>query len=675
MFRIRALKINIVTNKGLYGTPLIKFEDGLTIIKGFNSTGKSTLFQSILYCLGLEELIGGKNEKTMQSVLKSEILDNESNIEANVIESNVMLEIEGTQTVTVRRYINSETKASSLVEVFDGKFLTEPNNYDYQPMYVHDKGAAVDENIFGFHSFLEKFIGWDLPNVQYKDGLLRKLYLQNIFPSFIIEQKAGWTDFLATIPYYSLLDKETRAIEFILNLDSWKIQQLKSQLKQEKNEIIEMWKTLYLQLKALANQIACEIRGVEIIPSIIDSKNSIFLSYPTDNKNYPLSDYIMFLENEYQNLNGLEIPSIGEQSSENEARINLLNEKLSTLSINLSNRINTKNLVISKHRSFKERLIELENDKTQNEYHLKVKKKGAEAGFEIANDTCPYCSQGLNDSLLPKDIEIVPMQIEENIEYLKAQINLIKIYIKNHENDIEISENKIEILNQNISETRSEIRTLKTQLTSDNRLPSIEMLERRIKLKNRLDLYRNRYEELFSFQEEFKNLSDEWTRILGREKDIPTLLSAFDYKKINTLEQDFKLLLKEFHYRSKPIESISISKESLLPVVDRYSLKFDSSASDFTRAIWSYIIALKETSTKFNGNHPNLFILDEPGQQEAGDNDLQFLLNKLGNYKDTQSIVFSSFHQSEETFIACTQNVNFNLIDLGKEKFIRHLEN
>jgi hypothetical protein len=152
--------------------------------------------------------------------------------------------------------------------------------------------------------------------------------LQNIFPSFIIEQKAGWTDFLSTIPYYSLLDKETRAVEFILNLDSWKIQQLKSQLKQEKNEIIENWKTLYLRLKALANQIACEVRGVEISPSIIDSKNAIFLSYPTEDKNYPLADYIKILEEEYQSIAILEIPNVGEQSSESEQKNKLSKRKV-----------------------------------------------------------------------------------------------------------------------------------------------------------------------------------------------------------------------------------------------------------------------------------------------------------------------------------------------------------
>lgn len=675
MFKIKALKLTITTNKGIYGTPIINFSDGLTIIKGFNSTGKSTLFQSILYCLGLEELIGGKNEKTMQSVLKSEILNNNNVIEAEVIESNILLEIEGVSTVTVKRYISSETKNSGLVEVYNGKLITEPGQYNSIPMYVHDKGAADSENAFGFHSFLERFIGWNLPSVQYKDGAQRKLYLQNIFPSFIIEQKAGWTDFLATIPYYSLLDKETRALEFLLNLDSWKIQQAKSQLKQEKNEIINTWKSLFLEFKVIAHQIACEIKGVENSPSIIESLNSIFLIYPTEDGNLLLSEYIESIEVEFQSLNKIELPNIGDQAKESEEKINYLNDRLSSLSINLSNIINKKNLSISKYKSFKERLIELDNDKLQNEYHLKVKKKGADSGFEIAHDNCPYCSQRLNDSLLPRDIEIVPMQIEENLEYLKAQINLIKIYINNHENDIDIYEREIEIKNNNISEIRSEIRILKTQLTSDNRLPSLEIIERRIKLKNRLELYRRRFDEIASFQERFKNLSDEWVRILGKEKSLPTSMSAFDFKKINSLEINFKSLLREFHYRSKPIESISISRETLMPVVDRYSLKFDSSASDFTRAIWSFLIALKETSTKFGGNHPNLFILDEPGHQEAGDNDLQFLLKKLGNYQDTQSIVFSSFHQSEPTYQACIKDVSFSLIDLGEEKFIKKLSN
>ena len=673
MLKIRALKININTDKGVYGTPLIKFNDGLTIIKGFNSTGKSTLFQSILYCLGLEELIGGKNEKTMQSVLKSEILNNESQIEARVIESNILLEIEGLSIATVKRYISSEAKKSGLVEVYDGPFLTSPKQYEYAPMYVHDKGAADSNNVFGFHSFLEKLIGWELPNVQYKDGSQRKLYLQNIFPGFVIEQKAGWSDFFATIPYYALLDKETRSVEFLLNLDSWKIQQRKSKLKQDKNDLIIDWRNKYTEFKSLAHQIACEIRGVSNQPEIIESKNSVYLVYVSEERTYNLTEYISYLENEYSKISDLEIPSVGDQAVESELKINYLNEQLSQLSINLSNVINRKNLTISKYNSFIERLAELENDKVQNEYHLRVKKKGADEGFAIAHDNCPYCSQGLNDSLLPKDIEIVPMQIEENLEYLKAQINLIKIYINNHRSDIDNLEREIERLNNKISETRSNIRTLKTQLVSDNRMPSVELIENRLKLKARLDLYRRKYDELASFQEDFKMLSDEWVQILGEEKKLPKSLSPFDYKKISELEQSFKSLLVDFHYRSKSLDGISISRDTLLPVVEGYSLKFDSSASDFTRAIWSYTLAIKETSERFEGNHPNLFILDEPEHQDTGDNDFHMLLQRLGTYTNTQSIVFASFHQAESTFKACTKDVEYNLIDLGQEKFIKKL--
>jgi predicted ATPase len=69
MLKIRALKIEVNTTSGLFGAEF-NFSNGLNIIRGDNSTGKSSLFQSIIYGLGFEELLGGKNEKTMQSALK-----------------------------------------------------------------------------------------------------------------------------------------------------------------------------------------------------------------------------------------------------------------------------------------------------------------------------------------------------------------------------------------------------------------------------------------------------------------------------------------------------------------------------------------------------------------------------------------------------------------------------
>ena len=71
-----------------------------------------------------------------------------------------------------------------------------------------------------------------------------------------------------------------------------------------------------------------------------------------------------------------------------------------------------------------------------------MKEKGAELDFKIAQDLCPYCDHQLNDSLLPDDVKGIPMQIDDNISFCEAQINLIRVYIDNHNSDI----NKLESL-------------------------------------------------------------------------------------------------------------------------------------------------------------------------------------------------------------------------------------
>ena len=96
MIKLNAIKIKIVTPDGLYGFEQ-SFQKGLNIIRGNNSSGKSSLFQAILYALGLEELLGGKNEKTMQSVLKDQVEFPDSDFH-KILQSEVYLEIENNDT-------------------------------------------------------------------------------------------------------------------------------------------------------------------------------------------------------------------------------------------------------------------------------------------------------------------------------------------------------------------------------------------------------------------------------------------------------------------------------------------------------------------------------------------------------------------------------------------------
>jgi hypothetical protein len=457
-------------------------------------------------------------------------------------------------------------------------------------------------------------------------------------------------------------------------LDSAGIQRRRTEIKQQKSNIELEWAKLFIEFKNFAKGIASVVKGIDEKPIIIKKPNEIYLTYANLDTTISIDSYIDNLREEYNSLLQIEIPTIGEIADEKEIEISILNDKLNALSVNLNTFLQQKNIKIDKYNSYLERKKELENDLTQHEYHRKVKEKGAELELKIALDLCPYCDQSLNDSLLNKEVYGVPMQIDENISYCKAQINLISVYIDSHKNDISKLEAQIENYNRVISATRSQIRLIKTQLTSDNRLPSLELIENRIKLKNRLELYENRKIEIPIFQDRFISLSSEWEAVLTEEAKLSKKITSKDEDKIKDLRTTFIKLLSDFKYRSKSLSNIYISNDTFMPVVDTYSLKFDSSASDFIRAIWSYTLAMKEVSNRHSGNHPNFFMFDEPGTQETANSDLNNLLKKMGNMTNTQSLVFCSFKQSNTTYLESTKDVNFSLVDLGTGKYIKKIE-
>lgn len=59
-----------------------------------------------------------------------------------------------------------------------------------------------------------------------------------------------------------------------------------------------------------------------------------------------------------------------------------------------------------------------------------------------------------------------------------------------------------------------------------------------------------------------------------------------------------------------------------MSVIDRFDMKFDSSASDKIRAIWQYALTLLQTSEKQIGNYLGVFIFDKPAQHSIGAEDV-----------------------------------------------------
>lgn len=666
MLKIRALKIEVNTTSGLYGAEH-KFSNGLNIIRGDNSTGKSSLFQSIIYGLGFEELLGGKNEKTMQSALKDQV-EFPRNTLHNITQSFVYLEIENKEIVTIKRSVASSTRKSQLIDVYNGALLTGDNQaLQSRQMWVHDPGGASDEH-YGFHSFLTEFLEFNLPEVVTAKGDLHKLYLQQIAPAFIIEQKTGWSDFLATMPYFGMRNTEQRVVEFLLKLDVFENEKRKQQINSSKQNLTIRWQNIFSKLQSLAERSGGKLVGLENTPSIINSYRGIYISLIKEDKVITLSDLNAIQKTELITLETQQTITVGNNLNKNEAELNKLNDRLNQVSLNFELLSPELNFDKEKLKQYEKQIVAVQDDLRKNKGALKVNILGGELPTETALNICPTCEQDLSGSLLPSDIKQIPMRIEDNISYLDSQERMISVYIEGQQKTISEKENKLNEYQVFAIRIRQQIRDLKKELIQDERLPSVIEIEKRIDLKRKVEFFNKILESFPPLIEDLKNLSAEYEKVLNSESNLPKdFFSGLDRQKLSTLKENFIQLLRVFNYQSKPFYAIRISQDTYLPVAQKtdaeqfYNIKFDSSASDFIRCIWAYTTALLKTSITYSTNHPRLLVFDEPKQQDMSKDSFRNFLVELSKFNEQQVILFASFENSDNSFAEATQGLTFSI--------------
>lgn len=243
MLRIRRLRIEIKTANenrgGIYGFDKC-FSEGLNFIASTeNTSGKSSVIEAIYYCLGFEQIIGGKNKEVLTSVYKSQLKDDDKIW--NVLESGAFLEISnGNDVITIFRAVEMENRDPRLVTVYYGDYdsISKQTTLS-EDMYLHDGGAATNEK--GFHNFLESFLHLKLPLVR-TTGKDHKLYLQTVFSCLFIEQKHGWADIFSGMPYLGIKDAKKRVVEFLIGLENYNTNREKETLNVLKKSIEDEWK-------------------------------------------------------------------------------------------------------------------------------------------------------------------------------------------------------------------------------------------------------------------------------------------------------------------------------------------------------------------------------------------------------------------------------------------------
>ena len=672
MLRINRLRIEIKTGNaergGVYGFDE-KFSNGLTFIASNNNTaGKSSVLEAIYYCLGFEEIIGGRNEKVLTSVYKSTIHDGDK--DWNVLESGAYLEISnGNEIVTIYRSAKLETRDPRLVTVYYGDY-DSIGNQKTQPedMYLHDGGAATNEK--GFHSFLESFLHIQLPLVQ-TNGNNQKLYLQVIFSGMFIEQKHGWGDIFSGMPYFGIRDAKKRVVEFLLGLDTFKNEREKNRLKSIKDAIISEWKNIFDDINRNAIRESCSVSGLPIQPKIMNDNDYKVIAVTTVDKK-SLENAISELQEEHDSIKCLKPRNIDNFDS--------LNKELQTISETIDSFeqkasecheqiILSRSAVAQAERSLEIVTRDLRNNKDA----AKLQSMGSVVGCKISENICPTCNQKIDDSLLHLGNDIPIMSIEENIRHLEGQKSVLEFTRDSYKANIE----QLSLVKNDLQARLVTLRRLAQTIRSDIYSTETEWSEFVVQKLVETESKIREYVQLQSFieqkLEEVRKLSDCWEKYKEEYEKLPKKeVSDLDTEVIRTFKNNFVNNLRKYKYKSAPdIDAVDIPVETCLPLIDGFDMKFDSSASDNIRIIWSFTIALLQTSLEKKGNHPSIIIFDEPAQHSIVTSDMESLIQSVLDIKGLAQVIVGITLNNEELkqFIENLPEEDAKIINIGEQAF------
>lgn len=652
MLRINRLRVEINTANGVYGIDE-SFYSGLNFIASLENTcGKSSILAAIYYCLGFEQILGGVGgigNKVLTSAFKTTIEDNGK--PWMVTESGAYLEISnGSEIRTIYRNIKSQNIDNRLITVYYGDYNSIKNHKTVsEDYYVNIKNSATSEK--GFHTFLEEFLHMDLPLVRTSDGNERKLYLQLVFAAMFIEQKHGWSDILSGMPIFGIRESKKRIVEYILGLDTLKNEKKRDRLNTVKTQLERKWEQVISDIQHLVYSESCEILNLPLHPRVLSNVDYSRIVISTSDSS-SIEDVIQTLTAEYDELRQLKprvcdnFEALNNELSETQNQILSFEDRLQGIQRSVANH----NEAI---RRLNEDLEIVNSDIRNNNDAARLQKLGSEAtGGDISADICPVCKQHIQDNLLDLEVASGFMSIEDNIRHLKEQKKMLEFTLGSRKESRDRLSREKKDLEARLQTLRRLAHILRSDLfTTTDAEASEAIMLKRIEISNRIDRLSKLKDTIGALIEQLNGLSVEWNTYLEQKSKLPKKdISESDSEKISLLKKKFIENLNRYHYSSlSSFEGIDISIDSsLLPTIDGFDMKFDSSASDGIRVIWAFTMALIQVSIEKNGNHPGVIIFDEPAQQSIVPEDMKSFIESVVEQNKPFQIITAITLNSQE---------------------------
>lgn len=667
--RLRKLEVIVETAAGNFRVDL-PFEQGLVVIRAENSKGKSTLVQSIIYALGMENMLSASRAVPLPHSM-TDTIDEDNGTKHKVSSSRVQLEFENraAKVVTVIRHAKGPANLN-LIKVINGPALSDPSPtspYSAEDMWVRDPGAAVNPG--GFHFWLSSFLGWKLPMVTKFDGSECPLYMECSFPLMLVEQKKAWAGIQARMPtQFRIRDVAKRAIEFVLSFDVFEQLNRRQQLRDEKTRLLRQWQQYCLDASMAARQAGGVINGLTAEPvSKWQEEEQIALAIHRQGEWMSVAQAIELDRQEIQRLSEQQIPEVSAVADQLTSDLRAAEEELSTLLVTTGNIAQDLQAKRSQLSAIDVRLAELADDLIGNKSLRKIRNMGSKhAPQSFANHQCPTCHQEVEDSLLPQVTRDKVMSLDDSIAFTETQQEIFKAARLGVTRSLAILEAEMTALRERETELRTRIRELKTSLVSEGHAPSRAAIEALLTAQVRLKRTVDAETESSNAFQALESICPAWSNVLSELKALPEdYLSDADEKKLKELERLFQDHASAFGVSSIAPNEIKLSRENYKPQHEGFDLEFDLSASDLIRTIWAYLHSLLELSRAHSTNHLGLLVMDEPRQQDTKPESLEKFFQRAQHAKAAGQQVIITTSSNRDLTQKTLSGVDHTLVELG----------
>lgn len=641
--RIRAHRYDDRNTIKKFGRKL-KFTDGLNLVVGDNTSGKTSLVKCLYYVLGMEQLIDGKSgaismDKCVSSVFRHKEQEGQEH-DWYVVDSAVFVQLHNTEgnCITIRRFIKTDNLRNNILCVWNKAMEEIADGDNGREYFVHYENDHMEDYDVGFYGLLSNFANLPILTVPARNSDNgTKLYLQTLFSLMFIEQTRGWSDFMANIRSFNIYQPKQKVIEYSMNYsedgDPIKAQRLRDQKKEIEKDWTEKVRNLSGYLAY--NKMFAEGLSDDISKQVVELKSLRFAVRDIgDFTEYRemLNKRAQYLEIK-QNAPVQSLEKIGYNGlvgtyTEHKAKYEEFCVKLAEDKQSLSA------MVIQYQRAVKE----------INRYNSLTKVNNIISNLDVRQ--CPTCHQPLPLSgqqqnhfcLNSEQIENSKNVLDMQRKFLKPMIEKLEASIKNKELNRLYLENQL----------RQELEELKAMATNNNvNLNPLSVSEQfdLVGAKTKLANLDSIEKHITSVIPVLASIMDSYKRVCGdiaKEKNKKVV----NVQHIQQLKL-FRDFLRKFGYTSNHINKVFFKEElcnyKYFPVVQytgdiEEEIRSDSSASDFIRSIWSYYITLLSLGVR----HPGILVMDEPCQHSMKESSLKSLFEECAKLTDKQIILFCS---------------------------------